>query len=45
MRIQNCGNGAKLVEFADWLQKLGNVTLQPIEGADSYLTMPEFLNY
>ena len=43
MRILNCGNAAKLLEFDKWLEDLGDGKLQSTEGSDSYVTMPEEL--
>ena len=38
MRIQNCRNDAKLLEFDEWIEKLGNVKLYSIASAD--FTLP-----
>ena len=42
MRIQNNGNDPKLVEFDDWLQKVGYGKLDTHPGTD-YVTLPDHL--
>ena len=43
MRIQNNGNDAKLREFDQWLENLGDGKIQQIEEDDSFIALPEEL--
>ena len=43
MRIQNCGNGIRIVEYDKWLEKLGDGKLQTVDGDKSFVTLPEEL--
>ena len=43
MRIKNCGNDLKLVEYDEWLEQLGDGTLPTNENDDSFVQFPEEL--